>query len=78
VRLKVYFFADETWFCINSLLLGHITASKIFCIEYGEKINLPTMSTDTVKWHFGNARQTVGKSTNKLTTAALSMQQIWL
>ena len=27
------------------------------------------MNTDTVEWHFGNARQMVGRSTNKLTAA---------
>ena len=63
------FFADETWFCIKSLLLGHITAIEIFCIQNGEKINPRSMNTDTVEWHFGNARQMVGRSTNKLTAA---------
>ncbi len=33
------FFADETWFCIKSLLLGHVTAIKIFCVGNGKKIN---------------------------------------
>jgi hypothetical protein len=27
------------------------------------------MNTNTVEWHFGNARQMVGRSTNKLTAA---------
>ena len=27
------------------------------------------MNTDTVEWHFGNARQMVGGSTNTLTAA---------
>jgi hypothetical protein len=35
----------------------------------GEKINPQTMNTNTVEWHFGNARQMVGRSTNKLTAA---------
>jgi hypothetical protein len=81
------FFADETWFCIKSLLLGHITAIEIFCIQNGEKINPRSMNTDTVEWHFGNARQMVGRSTNKLTAAgfdnadkkpAPSTRQTWL
>jgi hypothetical protein len=63
------FFADETWFCIKVLLLGHVTAIDIFCAKNGERINPRTMNTDTVEWHFGNARQMVGGSTNKLTAA---------
>jgi hypothetical protein len=62
--------ANETWFCMNSLILCHITAIQIYCIEQGETIYPRTMNTDTVEWHFGDARQTVGGSTNKLTTAA--------
>ncbi len=63
------FFADETWFCIKALLLSHVTAIDIFCAKNGERINPRTMNTDTVEWHFGNARQMVGGSTNKLTAA---------
>ena len=62
-------FANETWFCIKSLLLGHVTAIEIFCVRKGKKINPRAMNTDTVEWHFGNARQMVGGSTNKLTAA---------
>ncbi len=67
--LEYFFFADETWFCIKSLLLGHVTAIKIFCVGNGKKINPQSMNTDTVEWHFGNARQIVCGSTNKLTAA---------
>ena len=63
------FFANETWFCIKSLLLGHVTAIEIFCVRKGKNINPRAMNTDTVEWHFGNARQMVGGSTNKLTAA---------
>ena len=63
------FFADKTWFCIKALLIGHVTAIDIFCAKNGERINSQTMNTDTVEWHFGNARQMVGGSTNKLTAA---------
>ena len=66
---KYNLFADETRFCIKSLLFGHITAIEIFCIKNGGKINQRTMNTDTVEWHFGNARQMVGGSTNTLTAA---------
>jgi hypothetical protein len=50
-------------------LLGHVSAIDIFCAKNGERINPRTMNTNTVEWHFGNARQTVGGSTNKLTAA---------
>jgi len=26
------FFADETWFCIKSLLLGHVTIIQLYCV----------------------------------------------
>jgi hypothetical protein len=64
------FFADETWFCINALLLSHITAIQIYCVEGGKSINPRTMNTDTVEWHFADARQMVGGSTNQLTAGA--------
>jgi hypothetical protein len=63
------FFADKTLFCIKALLLGHVSAIDIFCAKNEERINPRTMNTDTVEWHFGNARQMVGRSTNKLTAA---------
>ncbi len=50
-------------------MLGHVSAIDIFCTKNGERINPRTMNTDTVEWHFGNARQMVGRSTNKLTAA---------
>lgn len=55
---------------MNSLILCHITAIQIYCIDQGENIYPRAMNTDTVEWHFGDARQTVGGSTNKLTAAA--------
>jgi hypothetical protein len=66
---SIYFFADETWLCNKSLLLGHVTVIKMFCIRNSKKINPRTMNIDTVEWQFGNARQMVGRSTNKLTAA---------
>ena len=38
----------------------------------GESISPPTMITDTVEWFFGDTRQMVGGSTNKLTAAGFS------
>jgi hypothetical protein len=63
------FFADETWFRIKALLFGHVSAIDIFCTKNGERINPRRMNTNTVERHFGNARQMVGRSTNKLTAA---------
>jgi hypothetical protein len=63
------FFADETWFCIKSVLLGHVAVMHIYCVIKGESISPRTMNTDTVEWFFGDARQMVGGSTNKLTAA---------
>jgi hypothetical protein len=48
---------------------GSFAAIDIFCAKNGERINPWTMNTNTVEWHFGNARQMVGGSTNKLTAA---------
>ncbi len=54
---KYNFFAEETWFCIRSLLLGHATVIQIYCVENSKSINPHTMNTDMVEWHFENARQ---------------------
>ena len=29
------FFANETWFCIKSLLLGHVTIIQLYCVMKG-------------------------------------------
>jgi hypothetical protein len=63
------YFADETWFCIKSFLLAHVTVIQIYCITKGKSINPRTMNTDTVECFFGDARQMMGSSTNKLTAA---------
>jgi hypothetical protein len=63
------FFAEETWFCIKSLLLAHITVIQIYCVSKGQSISPQTMHTDTVECFFGDARQMVGGSTNKLMAA---------
>jgi hypothetical protein len=61
------FFAGETWFCIKTLLLGHVMAIHIYCVEQGENVRPQTMNTDTIEWFFGDARQMVGGSMNKMT-----------
>ncbi len=63
------FFTDETWFCIKSLLLAHITVIQTYCVKNGESISPQTMNTNTVECFFGDSRQMVGCSTNKLTVA---------
>ncbi len=58
------------WFCIKSLLLGHINVIQLYCVMKGESISLQTLNTDTVEWFFGDARQMVGGSSNKLTAVS--------
>ena len=61
------FFADETWFCIRALILAHVCVIEIFCIQKKVSVNPKSMNTDTVEWTFGDERQMVGGSHNKLT-----------
>ena len=66
------FFADETWFCIGALLLAHVSAIQIYCVGERVSMNPQAMNTDTVEWFFGDARQMVGGSTNKMTAAGMN------
>jgi hypothetical protein len=66
------FFANETWFCIQLLLLAHVTVIHIYCVMKGKSISPHTMNTDTVEWFFGDIRQMVDGSTNKLTAAGFN------
>ena len=50
-------------------MLGHVTVIQLYCVMKGESISPQTMNTDTVEWFFGDARQMVGGSSNKLTAA---------
>jgi len=61
------FFADETWFCIKSLLVGHVAVIQLYCIGKCVSIRPRSMNTDCVEWFFADARQMVAGSTNKLT-----------
>ena len=63
------FFANETWFCIKSLLLGHVTIIQLYCVMNGESNSPQTMNTDTMECVFGDACQMVGGSSNELTVA---------
>ena len=40
---------------------------QLYCVEKGQRISPRTLNTDVVEWFFGDARQIVGGSTNKLT-----------
>ena len=65
------FFANETWKCIQSLILAHVSIIQIYCIEKKEKINPRVINTDVVEWFFGDARAcAVARRTN----CALSAQ----
>ncbi len=44
------YFADETWFCVKSLLLAHVRVIQIYCITKGKSIYPQTMNTNTVEW----------------------------
>ena len=65
------FVANETWFCICSLLLAHAGAIQIYCVQKGEQINPKSMNTDTVEWNFGDIRIMQGGRTNKLNASAM-------
>jgi len=43
------FFADETYFCIRSLLLAHVAAIHMYFVEHGKKTNPRSMTTDAVE-----------------------------
>lgn len=62
---EFHFFAHETWFCIQALILGEVAAMQIYCIQKGERIRPRCMNTDPVEWHFGDIR--CQGSTNKMT-----------
>ena len=61
------FFARETWFCLRALILGHVALIQKYCVEMNEEINPKSVNTDICEWFFGDGRQMVGGSTNKLT-----------
>ena len=63
---KFNFFADETWNCIQALILAQVATIQLHCIEKGESVNPRVMNTDVVEWFFGACRQMVGGATNKL------------
>ena len=61
------FFADETYFCIQALILAQVGAIQLYCVEKGLSVAPRTMNTDVVEWHFGDVRSFIGGSTNKIT-----------
>ena len=65
------FFADETWFCTRALILAHVGVNQIYCIEKHVSINPRCMNTDAVECFFGDSRQFIGGSTNKMTAKGM-------
>ena len=59
---------DSTYLICNNQL--DKTLFQIYCVSKGQSISPQTMKNiDTVEWFFGDARQMVVSSTNKLTAA---------
>ena len=63
-------FTDETWRRIQSLILSHVCIIQVYFIEKKATINPHVINTNVVESFFGNARSTVGGSTNKLRAKA--------
>ena len=64
---KFNFFADETFFCIRALILAQVGAIQLYCLSDKKmKINPRTINTDCVEWFFGDGRQFVGGSSDKM------------
>ncbi len=61
------FFADETWRCIQLLILSHVCIIEHYCVKRGFKIHPCRLNTDPVEKHFCNGRQMVGGSRTGMT-----------
>ena len=71
VATEYKFFANETWFCIKALLLAHVGAILLFCIDMKVSINPRVMNTDKVEHFSGDDRQFIGGSTEKMSARGL-------
>jgi len=60
-------FLHLIFICFQSLLLAHVGAIEIYCVEKGESINPCTMNTDVVEWFFGDGRKMEDGSTTNMT-----------
>ena len=60
--VRIEFFADETWKCMQMLILSHIVVIQVHAIEEEMKIKPSAMTTDPCENHFGNTRQNCGGS----------------
>ena len=60
------YFAEETWGCIQALVLAHVAIIQLHCVEKNVEINPRVINTDAIEWFFGDARSMVGGATNKL------------
>ena len=68
-RAEWNFFADDTWNCIQMLVMSHLVLIQIYCIEKGMKLVPRKLNTDPCENYFGNGRQMVGGSTHAMTTS---------
>ena len=68
-RTEWIFFANETWKCIQLLLLSHVCLIEFWCIGKGMTIHPRKLMTDPVEKHFGNGRQMVAGSRSGMTTS---------
>ena len=65
-----YFFSEETWSCVQALVLAHMAIIQLHCAKKKVAINPRAVNTDVVEWFFGDARSMVCGSTNKLRAKA--------
>ena len=54
------FLPSQTWKSIQSLILGLVRCIQFYVIENGESFVPRRTNTDTVDYHFGNSRESVG------------------
>lgn len=69
-RNEYNFLAAETWSTIQMMILSHVVLIELYCIRKKMVINPHRINTDPCEHHFGNGRQSIGGSTNGMTTAA--------
>ena len=52
-RAEWNFFADDTWNCIQMLVMSHLVLIQIYCIEKGMKLVPRKLNTDPCENYFG-------------------------
>ena len=71
-RTEFHFFADDTWRCIQMMVLGHVVVIEVWCLQRRMKVNPKVMNTDPVEHHFGNLRQMIAGSHAGFTSVSAS------